>query len=82
MSNTEDFMLTTYDNPFNPFEEFEVWFKYDLVLGHDCCGILAKEANISDVASDEVNAKDGLDAINRIVERWPMIYKKVSKKDF
>lgn len=82
MSKTKDFMLTTYDNPFNPFEDFEAWFKYDLILGHDCCGLLAREANVSVIASDEVNIKEGFDAMNRIVKRWPMIYRMVTKNDF
>lgn len=82
MENEKDFMLTTFGNPFNPFDDFENWYKFDKILGFDCCGILAKEANTSEIASDEINVKEELEAMDRIVERWPMIFRKVSREDF
>lgn len=82
MTSNKDFMLTTFDNPFNPFTEFEAWFKEDLILGHNCCGILANTANISDVASDDVNEKDILEAMDYICEQFPLIYRKVQKSDY
>lgn len=78
----KDSMLTTFDNPFNPFTEFDRWWKEDLLLGHDCCGLLANESNVSDVASDEVNDKAIIEAMERIVKREPMIYKIVYQSDF
>ena len=82
MANEESFMLTSYNNPYNPFDDFEVWFKFDQLFGFDCCGMLDKEANLSDVASDEINSKEIVEAMKRIVEKFPMIYKMVSRKDF
>lgn len=78
----EDFMLTTFDNPFNPFTEFDSWWKYDMRLRHDCCGLLARTANTSDLFSDEVNEQMIYDAMDEIVSDEPMIYRKVSKNDF
>lgn len=78
----KDSMLTTFDNPFNPFTEFDRWWKEDLLLGHNCCGLLANESNVSDVASDEVNDKAINEAMERIVKREPMIYKIVYQSDF
>lgn len=78
----KDSMLTTFDNPFNPFTEFDRWWKEDLLLGHDCCGLLANESNVSDIASDEVNDKAIIEAMERIVKREPMIYKIVYQSDF
>lgn len=78
----KDSMLTTFDNPFNPFTDFSRWWKEDLLLGHDCCGILARESNVSDVSSDEVNDKAVVEAMKRIVEREPMIYKIVYQSDY
>lgn len=74
---TDDVMLTTYDNPFNPFTEFNRWWKEDISLGHDCCGLLAREAATSTVFSDEKNRKYIREAMERIVSRQPMIYKMV-----
>ena len=78
----KDSMLTTFDNPLNPFTEFDRWWKEDLLLGHNCCGLLANESNVSDVASDEVNDKAIIEAMERIVKREPMIYKIVYQSDF
>ena len=78
----KDSMLTTFDNPFNPFTEFDRWWKEDLLLGHNCCGLLANESNVSDIASDEVNDKAIIEAIERIVKREPMICKIVYQSDF
>lgn len=78
----EDYMLTTFDNPFNPFDQFDVWWKTDLLLGHDCCGLLAREANTSSVFSDEINDWLIKVAMDRIISREPLLYKKVKKSDY
>lgn len=75
----EDCMLTTYDNPIDPFENFDAWYKEDLRLGHDCCGLLARESAISEIFGEEINNQYIDDAIDRIIKREPMIYKKVTK---
>ena len=77
-----DYMLTTYDNPFDPFKDFISWWKEDLRLGHDCCGLLARTANTSDIASDAVNEADIDRAMDYIVQQAPMIYKKVLASDY
>lgn len=83
MTNTEsDHMLTTFDNPFNPFKDFEAWWKYDLILGHDCCGLLARVSRTSDLFSDEINDKLIEDAMDQICSEEPMIYRKVSIDDY
>lgn len=80
--NEDDVMLTTYDNPFNPFTDFERWWKEDLLLGHDCCGKLAKTALTVSIASDEINRAETLRAIDEIVSSEPMIYRKATSKTF
>lgn len=77
-----DVMLTTFDNTFNPFTEFERWWKEDLRLGHDCCGLLAIKARTSSIFSDEVNEQIVHDAMNEIVEFEPTIFKLVTKESF
>lgn len=78
----EEFMLTTYDNPFNPFEDFEIWWKFDQRLGHDCCGTLARHALISPIFSDERNEEEILRAAKEICENEPTIYKMVYRSDY
>lgn len=82
MEKQPDYMLTTYDNPYNPFIQFERWFKEDIKLGHDTCGYLAREANTSDILSDDVNEQDIVEAMDRIVKQDPTIYKKVLPSDY
>lgn len=84
-SNSEienDFMLSTFDNPFNPFEDFNTWMKTDMLLGHNCCGLLAIYAGTSPIFSDEVNEKYIDDAMNEIVASDPLTYRKVTKDTY
>ena len=76
-----DYMLTTYDNRFNPFTDFVAWWKEDLRLGHDCCGLLARTANTSPFFSDEVNEADIDAAMDYIVACEPMTYRKMAPTD-
>ena len=78
----EDYMVTTYDNPINPFDEFELWWKTDLLLGHDCCSALAKFACLSSVDSEKFNEIDVKFAIDELIKQNPTLYKKVSRKDY
>lgn len=82
ITKTQNFMLSTFDNSINPFDDFEAWFKTDMLLGHNCCGLLASEANTSDVSSDEVNEELILLAAKEIVKRFPTIYRIVTKDDY
>lgn len=78
----KDYMLTTYDNPINPFEDFIGWWKFDMLLGHDTCGTLAREANTSPMFSDEVNDKITVEAMDYLCSSEPMLYRKVEKSDY
>ena len=55
MSNNKEFMLSTIDNPFNPFTDYDSWYSYDLEKGYDSCGLLARIAKISDELTDKDN---------------------------
>ena len=37
-----EIMLTTTDNPINPFVNFDAWYAEDMRLGHDTCGLIAR----------------------------------------
>ena len=74
-----DCILTTVDNPYDPFTNFEEWYKYDMIHGYDTCGYLARVANTSENLSDEIN-EDEIDyAMDQIINTEPLLYKKVFK---
>lgn len=71
-------MLTTFDNPYNPFEDFTLWWLYDIEKGYNTCGYLDRVANFSDDMSSEEEAIENERAIDQIIENdFLNIYKKV-----
>lgn len=74
-------MLTTFDNPFDPFEQFDEWFRYDTEFGYDCCAKLARIAKVSDEMSDEEVLDETEKAIDAIIQYdFTNTYKKVTKE--
>lgn len=39
-------MLSTHDNPFNPFKDFDSWWSYDTEMGYNSCGRMMRMANL------------------------------------
>lgn len=73
-------MLTTVDNPFDPFEQFTSWFLFDTEKGYNSCSYLARIARTSDQFTEEENDKEVERAIDEIIKNDFMnIYKKVTK---
>jgi hypothetical protein len=62
------FMLSTIDNPFNPFEQFDQWYMFDLDKGYSSCSFLDRIARTSDQLSDEENDVDIERAIDEIIK--------------
>lgn len=72
--------LTTFDNPFDPFEQFIPWFLFDIEKGYNTCSYLGRVARISEQFSDEENNKEIERAIDEIIKYdFRNIYKKVVK---
>lgn len=63
-----DVMLTTIDNPFNPFEDFDKWYAWDESHGYHTCAVVARMLQSSRSFSDEDQARDLEAAIDQIVE--------------
>ena len=69
--------LTTFDNPFDPFEQFSDWFRYDVDQGYYSCAYLARIAKASEQFSDEENNQEIERAIDEIIKHdFLNIYKK------
>ena len=60
--------LTTIDNPFDPFKDFENWFLYDVEKGYNSCGLLGRESYITDQLSDEEEDSEVERAIDDIIK--------------
>ena len=45
--------LTTFDNPYDPFDDFTSWFLFDVQKGYNSCAYLARIAKISDELSEK-----------------------------
>ena len=74
-------MLTTVDNPFDPFEQFTSWFMFDEEKGYHSCSYLGRIARTSDQLSDEENDLEVERAIDEILKYdFRNIYKKVVQK--
>ena len=71
-------MLTTVDNPFDPFEQFTSWFMFDEEKGYHTCSYLGRIARTSDQLSEEENELENERAIDEILKYdFRNIYKKV-----
>ena len=51
-------MLTTNDNPFNPFNQFDSWFMFDVEKGYNSCAYLSRIAKTSEQMSDDENEEE------------------------
>lgn len=86
--STTAYALTTIDNPYDPFTQFDAWYSFDLnrELTHrdeayvNCCSILDRFAMTSDQLSESENNKEIENAIDRIIKNDPLnVYVKVKK---
>ena len=61
-------ILTTIDNPYDPFTQFSEWFMFDVDNGYNSCGYLDRIAHTSDEMSEEENAAEIERAIDEILK--------------
>ena len=81
MSN--EYMLTTNDNPYSPFDEFTLWLLFDKQKGYDTCEYLARIAQLPDDLSEKEAEEEAERAMDQIIMYDPFgIYKKVTKESF
>lgn len=72
--------LTTFDNPYNPFEQFTSWFLFDEEKGYHSCAYLGRIARTSNQFSDEENDVEIERAIDEIIRYdFRNIYRKLKQ---
>ncbi len=74
--------LTTLDNPYDPVDDFDNWYKFDMDHGYSTCSYLARVARTSDQLTDAENEREVNRAIDEIV-KYDMsgLYIKVTKNE-
>lgn len=81
--NSNNYMLTTLDNPFNPFSQYKEWYSFDTLKGYNTCTYLSIIAKTSEEQS-EIDEEMAIDkAMDEIILLNPLgIYIKVTKESF
>ncbi len=79
----EPTMITTLDNPYNPFTQFDEWYAFDESKGYHTCSYLARIAKTSNELSEKENLIEQEKAIDEIMSlNLRGIYKRVKESDF
>lgn len=77
-----EYMLTTVDNPFDPFTRFDEWYAYDVRMGYGTSAFLDRVAMVSDDLSEPDVALAIQNAIDDIIEENVSgVWRKVSRND-
>lgn len=75
-----EYALTTVDNPYDPFEDFDNWYRFDMDKGYNSCAYLDRIAMTSDAFSDAENSEEIGRAIDEIIKYdFQNLYRKISK---
>ena len=62
------YLLTTKDNPYNPWIEYDLWNEFDTIAGHYTASKLARLAPIEIEFSERLNVLYTNQAIDRLIE--------------
>lgn len=75
-------MLSLATNPYDPFEQYELWFDFDRREGYDTAGLLARALSTSDALSEPDQDLAVEQAIESILMNpsFQGLYKKVERK--
>jgi hypothetical protein len=77
------YMLSTFDNPYDPFTEWDEWYMWDLNAGYHTPGLLDRVARVSDEISEADQALAIQQAIDEIVrENVSGMHRKLKRGDF
>lgn len=80
--DSEEYMLTTVDNPFNPFTNFRAWQAYDHAQGYYSSEFLARVVWTSEELSEHdqrLAIQNGIDEIVR--ENVSGMHKKIKRDE-
>lgn len=75
-------MLTTTDNPYDPFTQFDEWNAFDVAMGYHTCSYLARVTVTTEDLGPIIEEQAIDEAMNKIVDtNLTGVYKKVYMND-
>ena len=82
MSESDETMLTTIDNPYNPFDEFDRWLQFDTSKGYNTCALLARVSISSNELSEFDESNEIENAMDDIIMYYPsQKFKKIRRSE-
>ena len=82
MENKKIHMLTTVDNPYNPFTRFDEWNQYDTEKGYNTLSYLGRVIDYDGCYTEEQRSDARELGIQEIIDRDPLgIYAKVTEDE-
>ena len=73
-------MLTTFDNPYDPFDDFDQWYSFDKQMDYNTCEKIARIARSSESFSTKEDKEETERAIDEIIDHdFLNIYKKLTR---
>lgn len=86
MSNeiVNELFITTKDNPYDPFKQFNDWYSFDCNRGYNTCALIDRVMNalFNSNENEELNEINRTKAIKQIVKVLPEFYSLVSNDTF
>lgn len=64
MSQTKEVWITTVDNPFDPFTQWDRWFNYDEQMNYRTCERVARLAHVNE---ENLTEKENDELINAAI---------------
>ena len=73
--------ISTYDNPYDPFENFLEWYRYDCDKGYGSCQILDRLTEVYEGMTEKEYQEEMERGIDKLVKADPLnIYIKVVRE--
>lgn len=76
---SDEYFITTKDNPFDYFVQFDEWLNYDRAMGYYTLELIGRTVHTSIELSEEDQQKDFDLAIEKILKWHGDFYKKIYK---
>ena len=76
-----NYAITTYDNPYDPFDDFAQWFLFDEEKGYHTCSWLGRLVHETSLMSEEEYDEAIKSAIDQIVLNDPANSYKLLKRE-